>query len=268
MKVHHLNCATMHPACPRLSHDPGDPRRFVCHVLLIETEQGLVLVDSGLGTADVAEKAKRLGKVFVTAVSPDFNPEETALAQVKARGFDPKDVTNIVLTHLDLDHAGGLPDFPHAAVHLLADEHAAAMNPSRREKDRYIQAHWAHGPNWVLHREPDGEDWFGFDCVRQLKGLPPELLLVPVRGHTRGHTAVAVQEPEGWLLHCGDAYFHHDEMGEDPRCPPGVRLFQRVVQVDGRRLRNQARLRELAHAKPDDVRLFSAHDAVEFGGFA
>ena len=45
MKVHHLNCGTMHP--PRSPH-------CVCHVLLLETDNGLVLVDSGFGIDDCA----------------------------------------------------------------------------------------------------------------------------------------------------------------------------------------------------------------------
>jgi glyoxylase-like metal-dependent hydrolase (beta-lactamase superfamily II) len=41
--------------------------------------------------------------------------------------YDPKDVRHIVLTHLDFDPAGGLGDFPHATVHMLADERDYAV---------------------------------------------------------------------------------------------------------------------------------------------
>lgn len=50
-----------------------------------------------------------------------------------------------------------------------------------------------------------GEGWFGFDAVRDLDGLPPEILRVPLPGHTWGHAGVAIRRPEGWLLHAGDA---------------------------------------------------------------
>ena len=33
-----------------------------------------------------------------------------------------------------------------------AGELKAALNPARGERLRYIEAHWAHGPNWVEHR--------------------------------------------------------------------------------------------------------------------
>ncbi len=148
-------------------------------------------------------------------------------------------------------------------MHVTAAEHAAAMKPRWRERLRYRQAQWAHEPRWVLH-EPEGEPWFGFECVRDLPGLPPEVLLVPLHGHTRGHTAVAVAADDGWLLHCGDAYFHRDALRPEPAQPTGISLFEAAVQVDGRRRRhNQERLRELAASHGDEVRLFSAHDPVE-----
>ena len=110
----------------------------------------------------------------------------------------------------------------------------------------------------------------GFECVRDLPGLGPDVLVVPLPGHTRGHCAIAVRTHTGWLLHCGDAYFFHGEM--DPagrRCTPGLDLFQRVVQVDGEARRtNQERLRELARDKSAEVRVFCAHDPTEFASLS
>ncbi len=266
MRVHHLNCATMHPILPKLMHGSVAPehRRFVCHCLLIETpDSGLVLVDSGFGTADIEQG--RLPGGFVRIVRPTLDLAEIALHQVRALGHDPTDVRHIVLSHLDLDHAGGLSDFPHARVHVTRAEHDAAMKPNLRERPRYHRAQWAHGPEWALH-EPDGEPWFGFECVRELPGLPPEVLLVPLHGHTRGHAAVAVDTGDGWLMHCGDAYFHHGCLKTPRKQPFGVSVFETAVQMNGRvRKRNQARLRELAAGHGDQIKLFSAHDSVEFG---
>jgi glyoxylase-like metal-dependent hydrolase (beta-lactamase superfamily II) len=174
------------------------------------------------------------------------------------------------VTHLDLDHAGGLSDFPKAKVHVYEPEHAAATAPATwLEQMRYRAIQWAHGPDWALAPEPRaaaGEPWFGFECVRDLAGLPPEVLLVPLVGHTRGHCGVAVQGERGWLLHAGDAYFYRGEV--DPmtrRCPVGLDLFQQLIQVDGdARMRNQARLQALAREHGGEVSVFCAHDPVEF----
>lgn len=237
---------------------------LVCHCLLIETDDCLALVDTGFGLDDVARPSRRLGPVR-HLLAPVLSPDETAARQVEALGFAIDDVRHIVLTHLDLDHAGGLSDFPSAEVHVLAAEKDAADHPRTvLEKERYHAVQWAHGPTWQTY-EPTGEPWRGFRAVRQLRGLPPEILMVPLAGHSRGHAAIAVQTPEGWLLHCGDAYFHRGEMERPPRCPVGLRVFQSIVEVDrSERLSNQARLRALA-ARDPAVRVFCAHDPVELG---
>lgn len=135
MRVHHLNCGTMNTLLGRL----------VCHVLLCETEAGLVLVDTGFGTPDLADPARRLGPArFLLRLAGD--PAETALAQVEALGHQASDVHHIVLTHFDLDHVSGLADFPHATVHTTAAEQQAATNPDLQERARYRAVQWEHDP--------------------------------------------------------------------------------------------------------------------------
>jgi glyoxylase-like metal-dependent hydrolase (beta-lactamase superfamily II) len=183
---------------------------------------------------------------------------------VRELGFEPADVRHVVLTHLDVDHAGGLPDFPSAQVHLWAREHDAMMRPPLRERVRYAigSAHWTHGPRWATH-EFAGEEWHGFESVRVLPDSDAEILLIPLPGHSLGHTGVAVRRPNGWLLHCGDAYFYRDEVNTPPHCPPALRVFQAMVQANGKlRRQNQERLRELALRHPGEVELICSHDPV------
>jgi glyoxylase-like metal-dependent hydrolase (beta-lactamase superfamily II) len=263
--VHHLNCATMCPRGARFLAGSGgllEPSPIVAHCLLVEEGEELVLVDTGLGTGDLADP-KRLGRMFRGAVRPECREEEPALRRVEALGLDPRDVRHVVVTHLDVDHAGGLGDFPDAEVHVFAPELAAAQAPPLRERSRYVAAQWSHGPRWVSH-EVEGDRWFGFDSVRLLPGLDVEIAMVPLVGHSTGHACVAVSTSGGWLLHCGDAFFHRDEVRTPPWCPPGLRLFQNVVGHDnGVRRRNQERLRELAREQGEGVRLFCAHDPVQ-----
>ena len=90
MKVHHLDCCTMCPWPRALVNGDGGyfERGTMCaHVLLIETpSSGLVLVDTGIGTADVASPAARLGRPFMIAVGLRPNPRQPAIQQVKALG--------------------------------------------------------------------------------------------------------------------------------------------------------------------------------------
>ncbi|WP_395658111.1 MBL fold metallo-hydrolase [Nocardioides sp.] len=252
MTVRHLNCATMRP----LATAP-----MVAHCLLVERPGGLLLVDTGFGAADCADP-KRLGRPFRAVVRPVLDPAETAVAQVRALGHDPADVTDIALTHLDLDHVGGLADFPDARVHVFTDELEAALHPTARERARYLAVQRAHGPRWVRHDVP-GDAWFGFDSVT---ALADDMLLVPLRGHTRGHCGVAVRRADGgWLLHAGDSYFHGAEKLTPPTPPFALKAFQATMAVDDKRRRaNQERLRELQRTHADEVTIFSAHDPEEY----
>lgn len=242
---------------------PSARGRMPAHCLLVETPaSGLVLVDTGFGAKDVEDPQVRLGAFFTALAGPPRDPAITARAQIRALGFDPDDVRHVVVTHLDLDHAGGLPDFPRARVHVHRDERAAALAPTLAERQRYRPAHFAHRPDFAPY-DAAGEPWKGFPAVRDLPGLPPEILAIPLPGHTRGHACVAVDRGDRWLLHAGDAYFHHASVRPGAgAAPPGLRVFERLVAVDyARVLDNHARLRELARAP--DVTVFSAHDPEE-----
>ena len=259
LRVHHLNCACIQRLSIR-------GKQLGCHVLLVETpSSGLVLVDTGLGTQDYADLTSRLTMSFVYGYArPKKDPALAAINQIRALGFDPADVRHIVMTHMDLDHVGGLSDFPKAKVHLHTAEWKQCTERKRfKDKHRYLPAMWAHGLDTEFYAET-GEPWFGFEAVRQLRGLPPEILMVPLFGHTMGHCGVAIQSTRGWMLHAGDAYFDADEVKlPQRRCALQVGLFQMINQTHrGLRLHNQARLRAFTAEHPE-VQVFCAHNPWE-----
>src|SRR5919204_5796354 len=269
MRVHHLDCCTM---CPRgQSAVNGDGSliaraKLVSHCLLIETNaHGLVLVDTGIGVDDIRD-TRRLGAFFGRAMAIDgIKTQMAALLQVQALGFRREDVRHLLLTHLDFDHAGGLPDFPDAMVHVHAKEKEAALaGVTLNQKQRYRKSQFKHGPVWETY-EVVGEPWKGVPAVRQLDGLPPEILALPMSGHSRGHAAIAVDTGRGWLVHAGDAYFHRSvtERGDTSGMPWALRGIERFIAFDHKRVRtNHAIFAELT--KHDDVTVFSSHDPVEY----
>ncbi|WP_194723704.1 MBL fold metallo-hydrolase [Noviherbaspirillum malthae] len=271
MRIHHLNCISSCPLGGKLmdGRTPTILQRgeLCCHCLLIETEQGLVLVDTGFGLEDVHHPRTRLSHFFLALLSPDFREEMTALRQIQRLGFKAADVRHIVLTHLDFDHAGGLDDFPHAIVHMMQQERDDAMAQTTwLDRQRFRPQQWSSWNRWRVYRAGSTDRWFGFECVRELTGLPPEILLVPLPGHTFGHAGVAVRTSDRWLLQAGDAYFYHREMSAtDPWCTPGLRLYQTLMEKDrGARLANQERLRRLRHVHGGELELVCSHDPIEF----
>ncbi len=242
--------------------------KLVAHCLLVEGSSSLILVDTGMALMDVENPNARFGRSFNFSANPVFSREVCAVEQIKKLGFDPKDVRDIVVTHLDLDHAGGLVDFPDATVHVLETEHAAATaRKTFIERTRYVTKMWDHSPKWKMHAT--GSDaWLGFDSVRALE--KDDVLLIPLHGHTRGHAAVAVRSQNGkgreWLLHAGDSYFHHDEIFATPAsCPGGLAIYEAQIAMDDQlRRANQKRLRDLVKEHGKEVDVFCAHSPSEF----
>jgi glyoxylase-like metal-dependent hydrolase (beta-lactamase superfamily II) len=274
MRIHHLDCGPARPFGGALMDgvSPGAIGRLSCHCLAIETDRhGVVLVDTGLGLRDMARPYARLPWLNAALLRFRFDPDRTMLRRLKRLGFRPGDVRHIVMTHLDFDHAGGLVDFPQAQVHLMEPEAVAAR---RREgvlgRARWRPAQWGDTSRWRTYPERTAGRWFGFDAVTDMAGLPPEILLVPLPGHTPGHAGVAIEGPRGWMLHAGDSYFSRAEVHADrPGCPPGTAAYERMMAWDSPLQRaNQARVRALVRDPDAPVAVFCTHDPVEYVAMA
>jgi len=274
VRVHHLNCGTDCPLGGAFfdGRSLGVLGRIVCHCLLIETDaHGLVLVDTGYGLRDVAHPhlhpQPRITLPWRMMLNIRLHEHETAIRQVEALGYRADDVRHIVATHLDFDHAGGLEDFPNATVHVMQREYDDATGPRAGfvARNRWRPTQLDEVSRWRGYGA-QGEPWFGFDAVRDLECLPPEILMVPLPGHTWGHAGVAIRQDDGkWMLHAGDAYFYRGEMRQARRrCTPGLRAYQRLMEVDAAaRLGNQDRLRALSMRHRGAVTVTCTHDPVE-----
>src|SRR5690606_29833197 len=120
--------------------------------LLVEERNKLILVDTGYGLHDVHHPQDRISSFFLGALKPDFRESLTAIRQIAELGFDPRDVQDIVLTHLDFDHAGGLDDFPWAKVHMLHHEKESALaQKTWLDRQRYRPQQWGTKSQWLTY---------------------------------------------------------------------------------------------------------------------
>jgi glyoxylase-like metal-dependent hydrolase (beta-lactamase superfamily II) len=209
----------------------GSRRAIPTNVLAFEIGNRRVLIDAGMGTADIEQPRRRLGAGWVTASRPVLDTSVCAVRQIENLDWGSNDVTDIVMTHLDLDHAGGLADFPDAKVHVGEAELAAAAHGApiwSAQNSRYRSVHWLDA-NLQVHA-PGNTEWFGIDGCTPIPGFDGDVLFVPLPGHSFGHCGVAVRHDDRWLLHAGDAIL---ESATSPKMAITLRAFERFIAADG-----------------------------------
>jgi len=245
--VHHINCGSLHVP----------PYTALCHCLLLEDEKGLALVDTGIGLLDVKHPVERLGQPLIDMAGFLFNEHDTAVRRIEGLGFRTGDVTDVILTHADPDHTGGLADFPHARVHVSEEERASVD----RGHFRYVPTHFAHGPKWQTY-PASTRRWFGLEARPVALGFASEVLLIPLFGHTLGHCGVAVQQGNGWVLHVGDAYYLKAETEVDDH--PVSALTTQRADDDAQRRASLEQIKRLIRDHGGEVTTFGYHDSSEF----
>ena len=214
--------------------------------LLIEHDDGLVLLDTGLGNKEEAKFLEIYG------IDNAGTEGRTALEDgIRAAGFTPADVRLVINTHLHFDHAGGnswraptgelLPTFPNARYVVQAGEQRYAEHPNERTAASYFPANW-------VPVATAGQ----LEVVQGAVELLPGISVRPTPGHTPHHQSVLLRSGGEVACFLGDVIptTHHVPlpwiMGYD---------VEPLVTLESKRAL-------LAEALRDDWLLIFEHDAV------
>jgi len=156
---------------------------MVAWPLLIKTPDGLVLIESGLGNK-LTEKQKQIFRV---------KEEWSVLEDLKSLGLKREDISHIILTHYDFDHAGGVVmkdakkegyslTFPMAKHVIQAKEWEDVMSPNIRS----INTYWPVN-NEILRAHPNLNLINGdYEVVKGIR-------TVHTGGHTKGYQIVIME---------------------------------------------------------------------------
>jgi N-acyl homoserine lactone hydrolase len=183
-------------------------RAPIIAVLLEHPTAGPVLVDTGFSAEAFTDKRRALGRVN-DVIFRDARPapEGTVAEQVAALGYSPQDIGLVVMTHLHVDHACGLRDFPQATVLVTEREWEAAHArdaafagyhpPHLDPRLEYRLVAFGSPLATGLDRLAQAHDVFGDGSIR----------LLPTPSHSAGHQAVIVDLGDGEALIAGDAIY-------------------------------------------------------------
>ena len=201
--------------------------------LVTHPAAGHVLVDTSLHPSLGASPSENFGRLGAWAARPRIEPGHDLPAQLRERGVDPRSIRLVVMTHLHMDHASGISQFP-ASTFILSDaEWRAATTGSRLLLRGYRPQHYDFAFDYRLidfnDRHIDSYstfarafDLFGDGSVR--------LAFTP--GHTLGHMCVISRLRDRDFVIAGDAAYtvRQLEGGPGQPRPHDPHLWRRSLQ--------------------------------------
>ncbi len=168
----------------------------------IEHPEGVIVVDTG--AAAHLKSLPRWHPYFQLSVRFDIEPEQEVGPQLRSRGIGARDVKTVVLTHMHIDHDGGLAHFPHSRIVVSGDE-LARTSGIRGAILGYLPNRW---PKWF---DPQPLAWQPTPCGPFMRSAPltaaGDVVAVPTPGHTPSHLSVIVRDGDEQIMFAGDASY-------------------------------------------------------------
>ena len=178
------------------NHDAPHPMDYF--MWLLRAGPDTILVDTGYDEHEAAARGR-----------PILMNPGAALAPL---GVQPPEITDLIVTHLHYDHAGGLHHFPHARLHLQAAEMAYATGPCMCH-DTLKMPFTADHICEAIKRLYAGKVRFHDGDAQIAEGVTVHR----IGGHSRGLQAVRVMTSAGWLVLASDAaHFYENVSARKP----------------------------------------------------
>jgi N-acyl homoserine lactone hydrolase len=176
--------------------DVGKKITIPIPVYLIVHPEGLVLIDTGLNPDHIHEP-------FKTAYRPVQTEDQKLPNQLKKMGYSTDGIKYVILTHMHVDHAGGMELFPKATFVIQKDELKAAWWPEPFQKPTYFLADFGGTRNFNFMQLDSDWELFRDGSIRIIRTI----------GHTQGHQSVVVTLPKtGTVIITGDAIYMEENL--------------------------------------------------------
>jgi glyoxylase-like metal-dependent hydrolase (beta-lactamase superfamily II) len=153
----------------------------------------LILVDTGYDDAEASRRDRPIRLDPVAALAP--------------LGVRPDDITQVIVTHLHYDHAGGLHLFSNATLHLQEAEMAYATGPCMCHDTLRMPFTAGHVCE-AIRRLYAGKVIFHAGEAEVAEGVTVHC----IGGHSRGLQAVRVRTQAGWLVLASDAAHFYENL--------------------------------------------------------
>ncbi len=162
--------------------------------LLLDNGKRKILIDTGVGY----KLSEKVNKIYDIDFS-DYTLEKS-LERLKVK---KDDITDVILTHLHFDHAGGSTyydaenrlriNFPNATYHVQRKQYEWALNPTERDRASFFPENYKPLEDNKVLKLIDGE--IQFDEL---------ITLLPVNGHTSSMQLVKISDGSNTMLYTAD----------------------------------------------------------------
>ncbi len=202
---------------------------------------GLIMVDTGFHHTVGVDPSKNLGRLLDRFFTIRTSTEQSVPKRLEALGSSASAVQVVIMTHLHLDHASGISQFP-SAVFITGEGEWRAASGSRPTMRGYVHSHFDFAFDYREARfgGPEVESYASFGRSIDLFG-DGSVRLCYTPGHSMGHMAVIVKLKGGEVLMAGDAAFvrrNYRELkvqgvtADDHRCMVSLRELQLYEKQD------------------------------------